>query len=463
MKTIQQPIYFKIHAVRQVLRIVFLSIVLLSLTAYNLEARVSSPAQNDGYELWVIDQSDTTADGGGTLYIYTDDQLEGNASLQPEVIDLGGAARDLGIAQTGTAPRRPHLIFFNGANTHAIIAFLETGHVLFMDARTRTAVGCIDVGEQAAAAVASPDQTFVLVANQNGKLLQRISTNYATNTFTLDDAATLNLATCTTPSGAPCQDPALRPDNAPISTSFDETGRFAFVTLRGGGMFVVDVTATPMKIVAEYDRATVPPNSRAGAQVNGKLYLAAGGGTVAKPLGSDLYAFPSSGFSASSSLTNTQTPKLVFSHDDRGLVDAQGMVLTKNGRFLWVADRAAKLITVVKTEPDTVTSEIDLSGLVCNSPGICEEPVCVPGPDLAPDLMDISPSGNRIFVSLRGPNPLTDNVPVVDNAVGNNPGLAVLGLKKQGKSGVLQSLVPISHFVDGVQQADPHGIAVRAK
>jgi len=464
MKTIQQPIYFKIHAVRQVLRIVFLSIVLSSLTAYNLEARVSSPAQNDGYELWVIDQSDTTADGGGTLYIYQDDQLDNNgASAQPEVIDLGGAARDISIAQTGTAPRRPHVIFFNAANTHAIIAFLETGHVLLMDARTRTPVGCVDVGEQASAAVPSPDQTFVLVANQNGKLLQRISTNYATNTFTLDEAATLNLATCTTPSGAPCQDPALRPDNAPISTSFDETGRFAFVTLRGGGMFVVDVTPTPMKIVAEYDRATVPPNSRAGADVNGKLYLAAGGGTAAKPLGSDLYAFSLSAFSASSSLSIAPTPKLVFSDDDRGRVDAQGTVLTKNRRFLWVADRAANLITIVRTETDTVTSEIDLRGLVCNSPGICVEPVCVPGPDLAPDLMDISPSGNRIFVSLRGPNPLTDNVAGVDNAVGNNPGLAVLGLKKQGKWGVLQMVVRISHTVDGLERADPHGLAVRAK
>src|SRR5712692_5701839 len=245
MKIIEQRIYSKNRVVRQDLRIFVLSIVVLSLTAYNLKAQAGSPGQNDAYEVWVIDQSDTTADGGGTLYIYQDDQFEG-ASVQPEVIDLGGAARDMCIAQTGTAPRRPHMIFFNGANTHAIIAFLETGHVLFMDAKTRTAVGCIDVGEQASAAVPSPDQTSVLVANQNGKLLQRISTNYATNTFTLDDAATLSLATCTTPSGAPCQDAALRPDNAPICPAFDETGRFSFVTLRGGGMFVIDATATPM-------------------------------------------------------------------------------------------------------------------------------------------------------------------------------------------------------------------------
>ena len=67
-------------------------------------------------------------------------------------------------------------------------------------------IACIDVGEQAHAAVPSPDDRYLIVANQNGKLLQRIRTDYETNTFTLESAATLNLATCTTPNGFACQD-----------------------------------------------------------------------------------------------------------------------------------------------------------------------------------------------------------------------------------------------------------------
>ena len=45
----------------------------------------------------------------------------------------------------------------------------------------------------------------------------------------------------------------VRPDNAPILVVPDATGTLAFVTLRGGGLFVVDPTTTPMEILAEYD------------------------------------------------------------------------------------------------------------------------------------------------------------------------------------------------------------------
>src|SRR5688572_18054913 len=165
-----------------------------------------------------MDQSDTTADGGGTLYIYQGDQLAGSdaSAAVPQVIDFGTAVRDLALSQTGTAPRRPHMMFFNQRHSHAIISFVATGHVLFMDAATRAPLRIIDVGVQAHAAVPSPDERHVLVANQNGKLLQRIRTDYAQNEFTLDPDATLDLAAGLTPSGASRQDPILRPDNAPI-------------------------------------------------------------------------------------------------------------------------------------------------------------------------------------------------------------------------------------------------------
>ena len=95
---------------------------------------------DNAYEVWVIDQSDTTADGGGTMYIYQSDTLAGQdaATAAPEVIDLGGAARNLCLAQTGTAPRRPHMLEFNAEQSHAIISFVSTGHVLFMDTAART-------------------------------------------------------------------------------------------------------------------------------------------------------------------------------------------------------------------------------------------------------------------------------------------------------------------------------------
>ena len=138
----------------------------------------------------------------------------------------------------------------------------------------------------------SPDETYVAVANQNGKLYERINTDYATNTFVLDHLARIDLATCTTPNGFACQDAALRPDNAPICPIIESTGVLNFVTLRGGGLFVIDAKATPMQIVAEYDKSTIHPNGCLGAQVGNKMYLDSGGGTLANLYEADLYTFP---------------------------------------------------------------------------------------------------------------------------------------------------------------------------
>ena len=426
-------------------RFLLAAFVLLVPIAFALPAQADEP----NHEVWIIDQSDTTTDGGGTLYIYGGDALAGRdaASAVPEIVDLGGDARAFCLAATGTAPRRPHMIRFNEGDSHAIISFVATGHVLFLDAATRAPAGCIDVGAQAHAAFPSPDGAYVIVANQNGKLLQRIATDYASGTFSLDVAGTLDLVACTTPSGAACQDATLRPDNAPICPVIDSTSTFTFVTLRGGGLFVVDSTATPLAIVAEYDRATVHPNGCGGVEANGKVYINSGGGTVGNPLESDLYAFPLSGFDATPNAPNTPAPTLVFSYDDQGFVDSHGAVLTKGERYLWVGDRAANRIVVVDTRQDAVVGEIPLAGPVSGDP--------------APDLLAIAPSGNRVYAALRGPNPLTANVQDVNNAVGATPGLGVVRVEAGGARGTLHALAPITHVVAGVERADPHGIAVR--
>lgn len=221
-----------------------------------------------GFEVWAVDQSNTTGTtSGGTIHVYEGADLNGVVAngAAAERIGLGGAAMSLCLSQTGTAPVRPHMLLFNAGQTHAVLAFVASGHVVFFDAATRTPTACVDVGAQAHSAVPAPDESYVVVANQNGKLLQRITTDYDTNTFTLDPAATLDLANGMTPSGALRQDPSLRPDNAPICPLVDSTSRIAFVTLRGSGLFVVDSRSTPMRILAEYDRARLCTGTGAAA------------------------------------------------------------------------------------------------------------------------------------------------------------------------------------------------------
>jgi DNA-binding beta-propeller fold protein YncE len=125
------------------------------------------------------------------------------------------------------------------------------------------------------------------------------------------------------------------------------------------------------------------------------------------------------------------------------------MALMKHEDYLWVADRAANRIVVVETESNTVINEIDLVGEISNDP--------------TPDLLERSPDGSRVFMALRGPNPLTANVAGVNNAVGSTPGLGIVKVKSGGTSGKLKAVLPITHVVNGVERADPHGIAVRVK
>jgi DNA-binding beta-propeller fold protein YncE len=400
------------------------------------------------HEVWLVDQADTTTESGGTVYIYPGSALGGSdlSGVVPTRIDLGAATRTLCVDQTRSAPRRPHMLLFSPDERYAVLSFVATGHVVFFNAATRTPVACIDVGLQAHAAFPTPDGRHVVVANQNGKLLQRINTDWATGTFTLDESATLNLATCTTPSGAPCEGAGVRPDNAPICPVVDEASRLTFVTLRGGGMFVVDHTQSPMRIVAEYDRSAVAPNGCGGVQHARRMYINSGGGTAATPLRSALYAFDLDAFAGNGPrAVNTPAPQTVFDFGAMG--DSHGAVLLPNGRYLWNADRARNHFDVVDTTTRTRVAEIPLAGTVSTDP--------------APDLLDVSPDGTRVYAALRGLTPLTANDPSVNNAVGATPGLAVIDVTEGGRGGTLRAIARVSNRRGEVERADPHGLRVR--
>ena len=401
------------------------------------------------FEVWTIDQSNTrdndgngTLDSGGTLYIYQGDTLNGHeaSTATPEVIDLGDDTyHNFMFGATGEAGVRPHMLMFNATGSHAILAHVASGHVLFMDTATRLPVGVVDLDPQAHAAFPSPDDRYLIVANQNGKLLHRIFTDYATNTFTLDPTP-LNLA--------PLEIPVLRPDNRPICPIVTSDSRFCFVTLAGGGMFVVHTDAdAPMSIVADYTSDVVHREGCGGAEVNGKMYINAG-----SPGHADLCSFRLSDFDTAPNPSNSPAPTGVFSQDGdpntpAGQVDSHGTALVKHDRYLWVADRWANKIVIVDTQTDAVVNEIQLVGSVSGDP--------------APDLMVSSPDGNRVFAALRGPIPLTANNPAFNNAKGSTPGVGVIQVTEGGRNGKLIAVAPISHIVGGVERADPHAVNIR--
>jgi hypothetical protein len=442
----------------RLLLVALVALVCTSAAAVVASAGVSRsyhPHHRSSYEVWLVDQEDKFNAGAGTLYVFDGRDLTRDAARAvPEKIDLAGAVRTMCEEKTGTTPLRPHMIVFNGGdndgpggNTYAMLAFVGTGHVAFLDAETREPVDCIDVGTQAHAAWPTPDQRHLIVANQNGKKLQRIRTNYRTETFTLEDSATIDLKTCTTPSGAPCEDPNLRPDNAPICPRTTSDGRFTFVTLRGGGLFVVDHNATPMRIVAEYDRAHVDDNGCGEMEARGRMYVNSGAGLTVPPVpgddpwGHDVYSFELDQFGRKPArVANTPAANLVYSRDDEGVpVDAHAVAQTEHGRYLWWGDRTQNDVVVVDPRRNREINRFELTGPLSADP--------------APDLFDLSPRGEYMFSSLRGPNPSSGH-----EAFGSTPGVGVIDVRRDGRSGRLVGVARVG----GVRGTpDPHAIRVR--
>ena len=406
------------------------------------------------FEVWLVDQSNSPGQTyGGRIAIFAGDDISGSsasAATPIAAIDLGADTAALCMAQTSANPVRPHMLFFNSTHSHAVLSFVASGHVVFFNARLRVPVACLraSVGSggarQAHAAFPAPDDSVVLVANQNGKLLERIHTNYAAESFAFEPAATLNLATCVTPNGFACQDPALRPDNAPICPFVPSSNdSAAFISLRGGGLFVVDHKTTPMAIVGEYTQSQIAGNGCGFVEAKGSVYLNAGGGTAANLDEFAVFRLPSSGYSAANP-PNTPERELLF-EDDSEHRDAHGSAATKHQRYVWMFDRAANVAEVFDTQ----------SGARVNTVALLSQHSADPTPDLAV----VSPDGSRIFVALRGPVPLSGDPHA---STGSTPGLGTIQVTAGGLDGFMKTITRISNVdATGVERADAHGIALR--
>ena len=394
------------------------------------------------YEVWAIDQSDSSKDGGGTLFIYDGQALASDAkSAKPETIDLGDKFAEA-CKEAGGYPKRPHMIFFTKDQKYAILSYVASGHVVFIDAGSRAPIGCVSLGKNAHSAWPTANGRMAIGANIAEKKLVRIWTDYAGKKFTIKpDNDVVNLTQMESGQDVP--------DVAPICPITDNRSQFVFVTFRGGGLAVFDITSNPMFLVGTLGRDAVRPAGCGGVQLGSNMYLNSGGGWPATPLNNDVYAFPMSG------LPSVSQPIRIGSRDGG---DSHGMVAVNN-RYLWAGDRHLNLIDVYDSNNDGMKAgTVRLAGEVSQDP--------------APDLMDAAPDGSYVFAALRGPSPLTGNNKDVNNAVGSSPGVGVIKVENNGRSGKLVGIAPITKMAeekdkDGnmvkKEKADPHGIQVRKK
>ena len=383
------------------------------------------------YEVWLTDQSDTGKESGGFLYIYDGAALAANpAAAKPAVtIDLSGEINTFCEAATKKPVRRPHMLFFNKDQDHVILSFLS-GHVLFMDAKTRKPEACLSMGKNAHAAWPTADQKMAIAANILEKKFIRIWTDYAAHTYKFDpEKDEVNLALL---------EGGERPDTSPICPITESSSHYAFVTLRGGGLLVFDVTTTPMSLVATLNNNEIHPAGCGGIQVGETMYVNSGGGWPVAPLSYDVYALDLS------NLPKSVSAKLVSQRDEQ-FADSHGMAAV--GRYVWSADRAGNNIEIIDTLSNLSVGSIDL--------------VTDGNKDPAPDLLDNAPDNQYVFVSLRGPTPLTGNDKMAHNAKGTIPGVGVIHVDGGGKVGHYKGQAVVTNMKEGKDTADPHGIAVR--
>lgn len=367
----------------------------------------------------------------------------------------------------------------------------------------------------------TPDGTKLIVGNLGAKLLERIDYDQATDTFTFNKAATLDLVggrdltmlpamadstlpagrvrgeysnyqTTFTPSGALKEGPG-RPNNVVVCPIPSSTNRHAYVTFGGGGMFVVDVTTEPMSIVAEYTDDVISGAGCGGIEGGGFMHLNAG--ASASGAGADdsvfvMYRLQMDYPDGADPHTTANEPPVVKFYQEKALNlasqtelasrrDAHGMTISPTRRFLYQFDRTRNNAEVfdlgkIINDPWATLEEqavahagtIDLTGS-----GFCvgeEEPFVnqhgdeyQDGDDPAPDLVDISPDGRRIIVSFRGPHPIT----VKHAALGSCPGFGVVTLEGDGSTGTLTHVFRtfLSDATGTKNLSDIHAAAVRIK
>lgn len=354
-----------------------------------------APPQRGGYEIWVPDQSTNR------IHIY-DPQLReiDTIVLGPEVV-------------------RPHMIDFDSQHRFAFIANPVSGNVAVIRTRDREVVAVVPTGAGSHMAAVTPDDSAVWVAAIGSQRFSEIPLDLSAPepTFAvgrvIDTAAELARAPFDYPSaGAVCH-------------TYTADSRFAYLTFgpgpAQGGLVVVDLEAA--EFVRFFDPSVVKANCGVAPSADGRKIYANWGGDVATGTEGEWYVF------------DTATHELVQTASSQG-VDAHGLRVTPDGRWLWMVNRATSNAVVINPRTDRVVRELAFVGT-------------------SPDIVDFSPDGRRAFVSLRGPVPLTGPHAIA----GETPGFAVLHVPS-GRLLAVVELPPVRD-ADGTLLNDPHGIGVR--
>ena len=429
--------------------------ILVQITIFVTAVGCTFPEMEPSYEVWAVDQSGTESDGtGGLLYIWDgqDIFLKDAKDATPEIIDLAEAAKDANC----DAPKLPHMILSNYTSpkaSHAILANVGSGNTFFINIDSRAIVGCVNTigGFNGAggttnshASVASPDNSMAIVANIGAKdesgFLHKIQTNYTSDDYKLVE--TLALDQFANELGTTVR---------PICHEFTNDSKFAYTTLAGGGLLVVDVGSAdgtiPMTVVKVYDKDTVPG---IGCGVSRLPFskIMTNGESGAKGGDDFLYTFDTS--KAAEGVFPNPVQIELPGEDTHGAVTCTDQ---KGDIFAITSMRVSNDVNFVDLQTNQVVATQSMSASFSEDP--------------KPDVADIV--GNKMFIALRGAKPLTA-IGSLEFA-GRTPGVAVLTINDDcngfsWNSNDIASMEDSSRLLEEVftgqkiSAADPHGLEV---
>ncbi|KAG7373873.1 hypothetical protein IV203_012968 [Nitzschia inconspicua] len=295
-----------------------------------------------------------------------------------------------------------------------------------------------------------------------------------------------------------------RPNNLPICPIASKNG-LVYVTLAGGGLFILNSSTTPMRIVGEYGNRVVYGAGCGGVQKNNQVFLNAGVAASAAGATQSMFAvvsFDDRQYSVSRP-QNTPMPVRVFQDagntktggnidgaitvDESGQLpgvstrrDSHGMAIA--GNYLHVADRIQNVIETfhVNTYERSTYDVVSITGQAgrtgaaskCFQRSLLDDENLILN-DPAPDLFETTPDGKYLMIAFRGPVPVS----VAHAGQGSCPGVGIVQLTEGGKSGKLLDILRSTNTVDtssvsalpggvvyaGKERSDVHGAIVVAK
>ena len=345
----------------------------------------AQPKPPASYEIWVTNQSKDAVQiiDGPTLKVVAEIPMDDDG--QP-------------------ATTKPHTISFSPNGRYAYVANVgaKTGshNITIIRSADRKVVATIPAGPGAHMVLSSPDGSRAFAANAGGDSITEILTDTIKGNFTPGRTLTIKGV-----------------DNGkshPTCLAFSSNGKKLYVTNAGspkadpstaGFLVVLDVTSG-----RELSRIMNLGSEACGlgrTQDGGKIYFTIGGSV-------NQFA-----------ILDTATDKIV-KQTATGGEDPHGLTITPGGHLVWITNRMSGHLTVLNT---TTGIHFKTHFKVGDKP----------------DLLDFSPDGSRVFVTLRG-QPATT---MPKGSSGNEPGLLVFN----AESGTALSKIALG--------GDPHGIAVR--